>query len=738
MAEFAIVLTSSHESRARYVMVVRSSGKGTWVASADTFDVLVATDCRFPAGSTASVVDEIRAQARAGYRTGLLHLPSPMVGRRRSFAPAIRQILDDGTAALVTGLDNVTAKLLLVRHPSVFDEPPVDMPTISAELALVVANAVPDGPGRYEQAYDVDRVAEHVERTVGVAATWAPISPIVRDALALLAAGRPMLPTDWEPVIDVSEWRVDRTEFASDRPILGRHTADDWTKWPNRRRQLLAAYPDDSRYEIRILGGISTPAAVVGYLPPNWTGLRFGAMPPQRFLAGLDFFVYFHHHKFTDPFGRAVLEALAAGAVAIVPPALEPIFGDACRYGQPSDVQQYVDELYASWDDYAAQSRVGAELVAKRFGVETHLERLAGLIGEPAEPVREATPALPRGTLVVDLTRGETIDSVVSSTVRATVGAGGPRIVALPAARAAELTARVAVETFPRVLDEMPAADRRHYLHDRLAKIIRSHAPARVILVDDGHGAARELFSGLDRVTTNLWLVYSGGSTGRLDDDIAIEIASILPPGWAIGPLPRPSAPEPGTPSAQAGTDLAARTLRRLRQRASRLNAAIRRKLLGWLRTDAQRAGLMLVELQDADHMLLVRAGAGQRDGERLPVALVVVDDAYSDPPEGVRPIVERQLVAGTFRTALLVPPEWEPAAASAGLTVETYIPEQQWTMLYGSGWPAYFRRRVHEACQAVAAATVVFADRLASGDEATAAVLDVLEAARTRPPAAP
>jgi hypothetical protein len=707
------------------------------VASADTFDVLVATDCRFPAGSTASVVDEIRAQARAGYRTGLLHLRSPLIGPHRSFAPALRQILDDGTAALVTGLDNVTAKLLMVRHPSVFDEPPADLPKISAERALVVANAVPYGPGKYEQAYDVDRVAEQVERAVGVAPTWAPISPIVRDALAPLAAGRPMLPTDWEPVIDVSEWRVERTRFVSDRPILGRHTADDWTKWPARRRQLLAAYPDDPRYEIRILGGMSTPAAVLGYQPSNWTGLPFGAVPPQRFLAGLDFFVYFHHRRFTEPFGRAVLEALATGAVAIVPPALEPIFGDACRYGQPSDVQQYVDELYASWDAYAAQSRAGVELVAKRFGVETHLERLAGLIGEPAEPVREAAPTPPRGTLVVDLTRGETIDSVVSSTVRATVASDGPRIVALPAARAAGLTARVAVETFPRVLDEMPAADRRRYLHDRLANIIRAHAPARVIIVDDGHGAARELFFDLDRATADLWLVYSGGSTGRLDDDVAIEVASILPAGWAIGPVPRPSAPVAGTP-AQAGTDLAARTLRRLRRWASGVNASIRRKLLGWLRTDAQQAGLMLVELEDADHMLLVRAGAGQSDGGRLPVALVVVVDVYSDPPEGVRAIVERQLVAGTFRTALLVPQEWEPAAAAAGLTVETYIPEQAWTLLYGSGWPAYFRRRVHEACQAVAAATVVFADRLVSGEEATAAVLDVLEAARTRPPATP
>jgi hypothetical protein len=476
---------------------------------------------------------------------------------------------------------------------------------------------------------------------------------------------------------------------------------------------------------------VATPTAVLGYQPANWTALPFGTVPPQRFLAGLDFFVYFHHRKFTEPIGRAVLEAIATGAVAIVPRDLEPIFGDACRYGRPSDVRRHIDELYADWDAFAAQSRAGVELAAKRFAPETHLERLAGLIGQPAALGGETTPAArPHGTLVVDLTRGDTLDSVVSSTVRATVADGGPRIVALPAARAPGLTARVAVETFPRASEEMPALERRHYLQGKLASIIRAHSPARVIVVDDGHGAARELFIELHGLVPHLWLVQPNGSSGELDDEIAAEVASILPPGWAIGPLP------PGGPyasvklSAPVGTDVVARTWQRLREWATRLNAVFRRRLLRWLRIDAQRAGLMLVELDGADHALPVRAG----DSERLPVALVVVTDRYTEPSDGVRAIVERQLVAGTFRTALLAPPEWEPAAASAGLTVETFIPEQAWTMLYGSGWPAYFRQQVHDACQAVAASTVVFAEQVASENPTPA--LDALEAARLRPPA--
>lgn len=718
-------------------MVVYGTGKGARVASADTFDILVATDCRFPGGSTASVVDEIRTQARAGYRTALLHVPSLLIGPHRSFAPALRRTVEDGMVTLVTGLSEVTAKLLLVRQPSVFAETPVGLPKILVDHALIVANVLPDGPGRYEQAYDVDRVARQVERAARVTPTWAPISPVVRDALTSLSARHQMLPWDWEPVIDVAQWRAERSGFRSDRPVLGRHTADHWAKWPGRRRELLSAYPDDPRYEIRVLGGMATPTAVLGYQPANWTGFPFSTVSPQRFLAGLDFFVYFHHRNFTEPFGRAVLEALASGAVAILPRALEPIFGDACRYGQPSDVRQHVGELYADWDAYAALSRAGVELAAKRFAPETHLERLASLIGSPAEPPSDMAPAVrPRGTLVVDLTRGDTLDSVVSSTVRATVAARGPRIVALPAARAAGLTARVAVETFPRALEDMATEDRRHYLRTRLASIVRAHAPARVIVVDDGHGDARELFTELDGVAA-LWLIQPGGSSAEIDDDVAAEVVSILPRGWSMAALPPGRAAAIALPATPVETDALARTRRRLLLWARAFNTAMRRRLLSWLRADAQQAGLMLVELDGAGHMLPVRASAGQEQGQRLPVALVVVTDQYSDPSDGVRAIVERQLVAGTFRTALLAPPEWEPAAVSAGLTVETFIPEPAWALLYGSGWSPYFRQRVYEACQAVAASTVVFAENVVP-EHAAAAALDVLEASRIRPPAGP
>src|SRR5699024_5997803 len=64
-------------------------------------DILLATDLRFPGGNNASVVEEVRAQGRAGYRTALLHLPSPVQRSQRAFAPRIRNLVETGQARLI-------------------------------------------------------------------------------------------------------------------------------------------------------------------------------------------------------------------------------------------------------------------------------------------------------------------------------------------------------------------------------------------------------------------------------------------------------------------------------------------------------------------------------------------------------------------------------------------------------------------------------------------------------------
>ena len=700
-----------------------------------TYDIVIATDCRLPAGNAASVADEIRAQAQAGYRTGLLHLPSPQLTGSEPFAPGLRDALDTGAAELVLSADKVEARLMTVRHPAVLVDPPAEVPKIDAEHVVLTVNQTPAGVRRKTSNYDVDHVHGVAERVLGRPPVWAPIGPRIRQELTAYADRVPIHAEDWTPVLDVSGWRVGRDRFVGDRPVIGRHTAEHWSKWPRHRIDVLEAYPDDPRYEVRILGSLETPGQILGRIPPNWSSLPFGSVPSREFLTGVDFFVYFHHQKLTEPFGRAIVEALATGAVAIVPRYLEPVFGDACLYGHPADVRRYVDRLYQDWDAFAAQSRAGVELVEQRFGANQHIDRVAALIGPPsnAAPTElgvSGPPVRERGTLVVDLTRGRRLDPMVSSIVRATVAERGPRLVALPAARAAELGSRVAVETFPRVLDDLPTADQRSYLRARLDGLVQAHRPARLMIVDDGHTAVRELTAGLEDRDTAVWHIQPSGTSDPEDDQLVHQIATLLPSGWSVsrlagpqhtGPVPAPANPD----------DMWTRSLRTIRGGWHRLSHAARRRLLRWLTADLRTTGLDLVEVGDTQVTLPVRGS--HATPSTVPVALIVVTDAYAEPEPSVQAIAERQLVAGTFRTAILAPPDWEPPASAAGLTIETLISETGWSGMYGAGWGEYVRQRIDEACRALGPTTIVHAGGTAPAADELRLVLDILESARIR-----
>ena len=709
--------------------------EGSILTAARSYDVLLATDCRFPGGNTSSVVEEIRAQGRAGYRTGLLHLPSHTLSRPRPFAPKIRQVLDSGLAELVLPGDRVEAKLLLARHPSVFSDLPADLPQLSVERVVLAVNNVVADARLNTVYYDVPQVQRNIERLVGTTATWAPIGPRIRDDLAPYAGDVPILPDDWENVIDVAEWQVKRDGFVGDRPVIGRHSRGHWSKWPRHRRDLTAAYPDDPRYEVRVLGGTETPVKILGHLPANWVSRPFNSVPAPEFLAGIDFLVYFHHPGLVEAFGRVVLEGLAAGAVAIAPRYMEPLFGDVCLYGEPTDVLGYVDELYGDWDTYAARSQAGVELVQRRFSYDTHIERIDRLIGAPGVMSPAPAPAAPRerGTLIVDLTRGDRLEYVVSSVVRAAVNDGGPRVVALPAARAADLDGRVPPETFPRALDQLPTAERRVYLQRRIAGLVRTHRPARVLVVDDGHAAARDVLSLAHGAGADIWHVQPTGPSAPVGDVLAEHVAAVLPRDWGIARMtPRPA---PAARSAGAGQDrdVVGRLGRAVRSRAQDTVTRIRRWLLARLKAGARAADLVLFELDEAHPVLPVNTGSTHPEPGLLPVTLIVVTGGYGHPHRAVRAIAERQQVTGTFRAALLAPPDWEPVASAAGLTVETVLPETTWTALYGSGWEEYLRERIDEACRALGPATVVHTEGAFNESDEAMVVLDIIESARVR-----
>jgi hypothetical protein len=355
------------------------------------YDIVVLGDFRFPGGTSTAIAEELAAGAAAGYRIGLVQIKGPVLKRPHPFHPRIRACIDDGRVALVDPDQPVEGRLLLAHHPSLFTHRPAQGLHVAAERKLLVVWHPPlDGAGA--PAYDWAEIDRNGRGILGEDLLWAPVGPLVRSQFESIEDAPQLLDTDWHSMVDLPAWQALRDRFVDVRPVIGRHSRPDLLKWPDSRELTLAAYPDDQRYLVRVLGGGPYLLSFLGAYPRNWQVHGFNAMPAERFLETIDFFVYFHHSRWVEAFGRTIIEAMASGALAILAPHFRPLFGDAAIYAEPEDVRDLVDTCRADARRFREQIERGWEAVRTRFSHAAYVERLQMLIGPP----RRTAAAVPR------------------------------------------------------------------------------------------------------------------------------------------------------------------------------------------------------------------------------------------------------------------------------------------------------------------------------------------------------
>lgn len=443
-------------------------------------DVVQISDFRLPGGTTSSVAEEVRVQSRAGISTALVHIAGSVTNYPLGWSQHIRRVVGLPNVGLATPHDRLRARLAVVRHPTVIQSTRSRLDGIEADQVVVVANhAAIDAAGK--QHYDIAATDAKVREIFGVEPIWAPIGPVVRGTMELQTDRVPFREEDWFNIFDVSEALTPRTGFLSDVPVLGRHSRPQPGKWPNRGKDILAAYPDSSEFRVRVLGGAAVAEKHLGYVPHSWEVIPFGGEEPMRFLKEIDFWVYMHHPDLKEAFGRAAMEALAAGCVAIMPPYMRELFGEAALYAAPSEVRGLIEEHWREPEKFLEQSRRAVEF-ARRFSSQMHLERLAALgvsteqADDPAavagSPDQQSRPEIPAGPGTVILDGDHSAEQIIESSellaadprLTAVVVADRPpeglpegRTVYLPSARrmnlAAELWEDHAVAQLTRLLD---------------------------------------------------------------------------------------------------------------------------------------------------------------------------------------------------------------------------------------------------------------------------------------------
>jgi len=341
-------------------------------------------------GSQESMLQEIRALSARGLRLGLVHLEAPRIGGPGpgQLTPVFQKLIDDGQVERLTIFDDVTTEVATIRYPPVLQFTP-DLPAgfvpgtsgIRARRVIIEANQGPAETDGSDRRYVIEDCDATVERIFGSRAVWYPQGPLIRRQLENEGVPAEHLgPVDLPGILDPADWAVERSPLAGRRPVVGRYSRDHPNKWPDTWQQALTAYGAPA-FDFTSMGGHEAVDLLRGEaaIPRTWTLLGYDEAPPREFLAGLDFFVYFHHSTYVEAFGRAIAEAMASGAVVILPPAFAPVFGEGAVYCELTEVAGTVERLAGDQSAYDAQAAAGRAHASLNFGYDRYAETIAAI-----------------------------------------------------------------------------------------------------------------------------------------------------------------------------------------------------------------------------------------------------------------------------------------------------------------------------------------------------------------------
>lgn len=352
------------------------------------YDVVFAGDWRRNPGPQQSTLEEIKALTRHRMRVGVLHLESYrfLTQQRQPLCQPVQRLINDGTVDHLLGTEPAEVSLLIVEDPSVLQFPPGIPCHVRADRVVIHAGEAPCRQDGTDQRYDPQTCTRATQELFSAEPTWLPRGPAVRAVLGpRLPSSAALAPFDRPGTVDPARWRLHRPGFRSSVPVIGRHSPDDRMEWPAEPETLRQVYaaPD---FDVRILGGAGVPRRLLGTgrTPVNWLVYDYHDVTSRSFLYQLDFYVYFSHPDAVEVPSRAILEALAAGCVTILPETLSEMFGDAAIYCRAAEVRQVIRAWHADRHGFLRQSRRATDRVRERYGHDSYARLVRSLLGRPA------------------------------------------------------------------------------------------------------------------------------------------------------------------------------------------------------------------------------------------------------------------------------------------------------------------------------------------------------------------
>jgi glycosyltransferase involved in cell wall biosynthesis len=347
-----------------------------------TFDLVLGSDLGLIGGTRNCNIAYLKCAKELGLRVGIFNMPRYRMRRSGWIDDAYRELLQAGDVELITPEDDVKANVLLVHHPPVLRKLFDRYPRIKAKAHYLLVNQLPWQMKDYTDIqYSADVVRGHFHRAFDAEALWIPITPRVRTYLTRAVEADLMYDEDWYPIVP---WQIAPTSRLNSPtrpvPVVGRHSRDHFTKWPEAPEVLKKCYLADTQHEVRLLGGAKAAEKILGYRPRNWQVLPFDSIAVKEFLRRVDVFLHFHHSMYLEEFGRNVAEAMADGVPCVLPSEYSETFLDAAIYAEPDTLEDVIGQLWSDPQRYRDYSERGEEFVRQHSGMDAGMRRVTRLL----------------------------------------------------------------------------------------------------------------------------------------------------------------------------------------------------------------------------------------------------------------------------------------------------------------------------------------------------------------------